>query len=91
MNGTSTVGNRARDASGATPWAIRQGRCDSTGPYSGFYLILAGVKVSRPATGALVDAGYTSMDDLPDDLHALLAIHGVGPRAVKLLRAKRGH
>ena len=50
-----------------------------------------GVKVGRPATGALVDAGYTSMDDLPDDLHELLAIHGVGHRAVELLREKRGH
>ncbi|KAB7740027.1 helix-hairpin-helix domain-containing protein [Nostocoides sp. F2B08] len=53
--------------------------------------IFDGVKVGRPATGGLLDAGYTSLDDLPDDLHELLAIHGVGPRAVELLREKRGH
>jgi hypothetical protein len=50
-----------------------------------------GCKIGRPATGGLVKAGYTSLDDLPDDLHELLAIHGVGPRAVELLREQRGH
>jgi hypothetical protein len=38
------------------------------------------VKIGRPATGALLDAGYTSLADLPDDLDTLLELHGVGAR-----------
>ena len=50
-----------------------------------------GVRIGRPATGALVDAGYRSQADLPEDLEELLALHGVGPRAVRLLdEARRG-
>ena len=49
-----------------------------------------GVKIGRPATGGLVDAGYTLLSELPDDLDELLAIHGVGPRSVELLREDRG-
>lgn len=49
-----------------------------------------GVRIGRPATGALVDAGYGCLDDLPADLDALLALHGVGPSAVRRLRAARG-
>ncbi len=45
-----------------------------------------GVRVGRPAAGALIDAGYAGLADLPDDLDELLALHGVGPRAVRLLR-----
>jgi len=48
-----------------------------------------GVRVGRPATGGLVDAGYVTLADLPEDLDELLALHGVGPRAVLLLRAAR--
>ena len=48
-----------------------------------------GVKVGRPATGALVDAGYASLTDLPDDLDALSTLHGVGPIAVERLKAAR--
>jgi hypothetical protein len=48
-----------------------------------------GVRVGRPATGALTDAGYTSLADLPADLEELLALHGIGPRAVRLLQAAR--
>jgi len=47
------------------------------------------VKIGRPATGALVDAGYTSLADLPDDLDLLLKLHGVGPSAVARLAAAR--
>jgi len=47
------------------------------------------VKIGRPATGALVDAGYASLVDLPDDLDLLLTLHGVGPSAVARLRAAR--
>ncbi|WP_370330994.1 helix-hairpin-helix domain-containing protein [Mycolicibacterium hippocampi] len=47
--------------------------------------VFDGVRVGRPATGALVDAGYRTLADLPADLEALLALHGVGPKAVRLL------
>jgi uncharacterized protein YdhG (YjbR/CyaY superfamily) len=47
------------------------------------------VKIGRPATGALVDAGYTALADLPDDLDLLLKLHGVGPSAVARLTAAR--
>ncbi|GAS86443.1 hypothetical protein [Mycolicibacterium brisbanense] len=45
-----------------------------------------GIRIGRPATGALIDAGYRELSDLPADLDGLLALHGVGPRAVRLLR-----
>lgn len=48
-----------------------------------------GVRIGRPATGALLDAGYTSLADLPGDLHTLLTLHGVGPSAVRRLEAAR--
>ena len=48
-----------------------------------------GVRVGRPATGALIDAGYAILADLPADLDELLALHGVGPKAVRLLRDAR--
>ncbi|MGV0745149.1 helix-hairpin-helix domain-containing protein [Mycolicibacterium sp. XJ870] len=44
------------------------------------------IRIGRPATGALIDAGYRTLADLPADLDELLALHGVGPRAVRLLR-----
>jgi len=47
------------------------------------------VRIGRPATGALVDAGYGSLADLPDDLDLLLKLHGVGPSAVARLTAAR--
>ena len=47
------------------------------------------VTIGRPATGALVDAGYSSLGDLPDDLDLLLKLHGVGPSAVARLKAAR--
>ena len=47
--------------------------------------VFDGVRIGRPATGALVDAGYAKLTDLPADLQALLALHGVGPRAIQLL------
>lgn len=52
--------------------------------------IFDGVKVGRPAAGALIDAGYSTSSDLPDDLEELLSLHGVGPRAVRLLKEARG-
>lgn len=52
--------------------------------------VFDGVAVGRPATGALVDAGYLRLAELPDDLDELLELHGVGPKAVRLLRAARG-
>ncbi|MEU4450774.1 helix-hairpin-helix domain-containing protein [Nocardioides sp. NPDC023903] len=48
--------------------------------------VFDGVKIGRPATGALLAAGYRTLSDLPDDLDALLTLHGVGPKAVRLLR-----
>lgn len=47
------------------------------------------VRVGRPATGALLDAGYGTLADLPADLNELLTLHGVGPKAVRLLRQAR--
>lgn len=49
-----------------------------------------GVRIGRPATGALVDAGYGSLADLPADLDELAGLHGVGPKALRLLREARG-
>jgi endonuclease III len=52
--------------------------------------VFDGVRVGRPATGGLIDAGYVRLADLPADLDELLGLHGVGPKAVRLLREKRG-
>lgn len=51
--------------------------------------VFDGVKIGRPAAGALNDAGYRGLADLPEDLDELLPIHGVGPRAVQLLAQAR--
>ncbi|HRQ00198.1 MAG TPA: helix-hairpin-helix domain-containing protein [Terrimesophilobacter sp.] len=56
---------------------------EDRGPY------FDGVKLSRPAAGALVHAGYATLEDLPDDLTTLLAIHGVGPSSIPRLQAAR--
>jgi hypothetical protein len=52
--------------------------------------VFDGVRIGRPATGALLDAGYDTLADLPEDLDELLALHGVGPSAVRLLRQASG-
>ncbi|RYJ05959.1 MAG: helix-hairpin-helix domain-containing protein [Actinomycetales bacterium] len=52
--------------------------------------VFDGVRIGRPATGALIDAGYSTVADLPQDLSDLLALHGVGPSAVERLKAARG-
>jgi endonuclease III len=51
--------------------------------------VFDGVPIGRPATGALLDAGYRTIADLPADVEGLLALHGVGPKAVRLLRQAR--
>jgi endonuclease III len=51
--------------------------------------VFDGVRIGRPATGALLDAGYLTVADLPADLDDLLSLHGVGPKAVRLLRQAR--
>ena len=51
--------------------------------------VFDGLNLGRPATGALIDAGYRTLADLPADLDDLLALHGVGPKAVRLLRQAR--
>ncbi|MCK0117278.1 helix-hairpin-helix domain-containing protein [Isoptericola sp. S6320L] len=48
-----------------------------------------GVRIGRPATRALSRAGYTTLVELPEPLDELLALHGVGPRAVRLLSEAR--
>lgn len=48
-----------------------------------------GVPVGRPAIRGLHAAGYQRLAELPDDLDALLTLHGVGPKAVRLLAAAR--
>ncbi|HLV55986.1 MAG TPA: hypothetical protein VKY71_10490 [Actinotalea caeni] len=43
--------------------------------------------IGRPATRALEQAGLTTLDDVARLSEAeLLALHGVGPRAVAILR-----
>lgn len=51
--------------------------------------VFDGISIGRPATGALIDAGYHSLADLPADLDELLRLHGVGPKAVRLLQEAR--
>jgi hypothetical protein len=48
-----------------------------------------GVVIGRPATGALIDAGYRTVSDLPDHLDRLGSLHGVGPSAIRRLKAAR--
>ena len=44
--------------------------------------------IGRPATGALLAAGYTDLAQLDGMAEAeLLRVHGVGPKAVAVLRA----
>ena len=57
--------------------------CEDRGP------VFDGVRIGRPATGALLDAGYRAIDDLPADLDGLATLHGVGSKAVRLLRQAR--
>jgi hypothetical protein len=37
----------------------------------------------------LIEAGYTSLEDLPTNLDVLLELHGIGPSAVDRLEAAR--
>jgi hypothetical protein len=48
--------------------------------------VFDGVRIGRPATGALLAAGMTTRADLPSDLTELLSLHGVGPKAIRLLQ-----
>lgn len=52
--------------------------------------VFDGVRIGRPATGALARAGYRSVSELPADLDSLLEMHGVGQKAVRLLAEARG-
>ena len=51
--------------------------------------VFDGVRIGRPAAGALIDAGYETVADLPEDLRELLALHGVGPAAIRRLQDAR--
>lgn len=43
--------------------------------------------IGKPATRALVGAGYTQLEQLTGVTEAdLLKLHGVGPKAVRILR-----
>ena len=43
--------------------------------------------IGRPATAALALAGITTLDDVRGvDLDELLRLHGVGPKAIRVLR-----
>jgi hypothetical protein len=45
--------------------------------------------IGRPATGALLAEGYTSLEQLTVlSKRQLLAIHGVGPKAVRIIEAE---
>jgi hypothetical protein len=48
-----------------------------------------GVRVGRPAVGGLEGAGFSKLEELPEDLGELEAIHGVGPKAIRLLNEAR--
>ena len=48
-----------------------------------------GVRIGRPATGGLIDAGYSTIEDLPEELDELSSLHGVGPKAIRLLGEER--
>ena len=41
--------------------------------------VFDGVRIGRPATGALVDAGYRTLGDLPDGTE-LLRLDGIAAR-----------
>ncbi|MEV1199389.1 helix-hairpin-helix domain-containing protein [Microbispora rosea] len=44
-------------------------------------------KISAPATRALANAGYTDLENLAQATEAeLLALHGMGPKAMSVLR-----
>ncbi|WP_456787672.1 hypothetical protein [Cellulomonas sp. P5_C5] len=44
-------------------------------------------EIGGPATAALALEGITTLDDVRDvDLDGLLRLHGVGPKAVRVLR-----
>jgi hypothetical protein len=44
--------------------------------------------IGAPATRALAEAGIRTLDDVENaDLDDLAALHGVGPKALRLLRA----
>lgn len=51
--------------------------------------VFDGVRIGRPAVGGLIDAGFRSIDELPEELDELSDIHGVGPKAIRLLREAR--
>lgn len=48
-----------------------------------------GVRIGRPAAGGLIDAGFVRIDDLPEELDELRRVHGLGPKAIRLLREAR--
>ena len=44
-------------------------------------------EIGRPARGALLAAGYSRLDQLPEISEAeLKQLHGVGPKAIDILR-----
>lgn len=49
-------------------------------------------RVGAPALRAFTNAGYTTIEDLlAVDEKELLALHGVGPRAIRILREEARH
>ncbi|MCM3611647.1 helix-hairpin-helix domain-containing protein [Planococcus sp. MERTA32b] len=43
--------------------------------------------VGKPATRALIEAGYTKVEQLKDATEKeILELHGVGPKAIKVLK-----
>lgn len=46
-------------------------------------------KTSRPATDALLAAGYTRLEELSNvSEKELLKLHGMGPKAIRILKAE---
>lgn len=48
-----------------------------------------GIRIGRPAAGALRHAGFRALPDLPENLEELLSLHGVGPKAIRILGEAR--
>ncbi|MFF3443209.1 helix-hairpin-helix domain-containing protein [Streptosporangium sp. NPDC002721] len=65
-----------------------------TTPHSDDVLVDIPANIGRPARGALAEAGYTTLAQVASlTERELLRLHGVGPKAVRLLRealAERG-
>lgn len=74
---TTQKGRRCYGARARQKWTSVPGMDDSS----------ALPPIGKPATRALAEAGIHTLDDLRDrDVNELASLHGVGPKAIRLLR-----